>query len=421
MDSLAKNITEKKLFENARVFIAPMRTQDVVTLEGSVLGGSNMLPRSLRETPFLASKLFDAGTKKHDKKNLRESLAARGASLSFSAGGDRTYFSGSCLPEDLPFLLQIVEECLSTAVFQPAEISSTRERLLGRLKEQRTDTRTQASNELSRLLYDETHLNYAEKDAFQEKSLKSVTRAQLVDFRSSLGREGLVLAIVGDIDTATALRAVERTFGRLAKGTQTSVLKKKNTKAPMMQEKRISIAEKTNIDIFLGCVVPLTYESPEYLPLSVLTHMLGGSFAAHLMQTVRERDGLTYGIQSYLSDFGKDLEGSFRIWATFSPDLYERGVQTIRKEVKNFLSAGLTENALTQKKEERTGSYVIGLSTTGGLASLLHKIGREGKPLSYLDEYPRLIRALVVKDIRAAAPMINLDRLSLAVAGTFTK
>lgn len=421
MSSTAKNILEKDIFAGARVFIAQTKARDVVTIVGSVYGGEAMLPHVQTGVPLLAGKLFDAGTKKTDKDTLREALAGRGATLSFATGTDRTTFSGSCLPEDLTFLLGMIVECLGEALFLEKEIGPARARILGSIEEGKTDTGYQASSELSRLLYDEQHVNYVLKDSVVEKSLKATTRPDLLNFRTLLGKGGLVIAVVGDVEPAQALKTVERTFEKLGNGTQSPSTKSGNKKPVAAREKRIVISNKANVDMFLGAVIPLTIGSPLYLPFMTVTDMLGGGFAAHLTQTVRERDGLTYGIYTMPSGFQRDVEGAFRIWSTFSPDLFEKGLEAIRKELKVFFNTGITKLALQKKQDELTGSYVIGLSTTRGLASMLHKIGVEGKPLSYLDEYPELIRAITLKDVQSAAALIPHNKLSLSAAGTFAR
>jgi zinc protease len=421
MSNTAQYITEQNVFENGRVFIAPTKAKDVVSIRGSVFGGPNMLPRTKLGVPALAGDLFDSGTKKHSKDILRESLAARGATLSFFSSGDRTGFSGSCLPEDTTFLLQVIVECLAEATFPEKEITLEREQLLGRLKESKTNTGSQASQELSRMLYDPSHVNYAETDTESEKYIKSATRKQLQDFQAMLGKGGLVLAIVGDTSPASAMKAVEAAFNKLPKGTSQASVKSANKKSASAQEKRIIIPEKANIDVFLGAVVPITRDDANFLPFATLSDMLGGGFAGHLMQTVRERDGLTYGISTAPNGFGKNVQGAFRIWSTFSPDLYEKGMQSIRKEVKSFFASGITPDALSKKQDEMSGSYVIGLSTTNGLATMLHSIGTDEKPLSYIDEYPEIIRAITVEDIQTAASLIPHTKLSIAAAGTFAK
>jgi zinc protease len=421
MDTMAQNITEKRVLENGRIFIAPTRNRDIVSFQGSILGGSLMLPKAQLEVPSFAGKLFDAGTAAHGKSVLRESLAARGASLRFSGGDRRTYFSGSCLPEDLQFLLEMVAECLGTATFLTPEIQSARERFLGSLKEDKTDTRIQAGHEMSRLLYDSAHPNYAEKDEYVEKSIKSVTRNEVVNFKNKLGRRGLVLAIVGGVEEGKALKAAERAFGKLKEGTFELPEIARNKKPVQVQEKLITIPQKANIDVYLGGFMPITYNDELYLPFAVVSDMLGGGFASHLMQTVRERDGLTYGVYSRSAGFDLGQEGDFRILATFSPLLYEKGVATTRKEIARFFASGLNEDALAKKKDEIIGSYVIGLATTRGLAARLHFIGTHNEELSYIDEYIEKIKAVTVADLHKTADLIPHKKLSLCAAGTFDK
>jgi zinc protease len=419
--NISSKIYEKKVFENGRIFIAPTGARNIVSFEGSVFGGSNFLPDLLNKVPSFTTQLFDTGTKTKDKETIRDSLAARGASLGFSSGGDRTYFSGSCLPEDLNFVLSLAAECMADAVFPAKEIPLVKERRLGSLKEGKTETRTQAREELSRMLFDPAHVNYIEKDAATEKRINLVTRKHLIDFKNTLGRGGLVLAIVGDVTEASALKSAERAFGSLKAGLTEAPSKSKNKKVQALQDKIVTIPEKANIDLFLGVALPIDFTDEAFIPLTVLADMLGGGFGGHLMQTVRERDGLTYGISSAMDGFGIGIEGYFRIWSTLSPLLYEKGLETIRKEVKNFFKNGITEDASESKKDEILGTYLVSLSTTRGLASKLHAIGRDAKQLSYIDEYSEIIRKMKLDQIRAAAGLIPLDKLSLSAAGTFLK
>lgn len=403
-----------------RLFAAPTKAKDIVSIQGSVLGGWNFLDKTQDEVPVIAAKLLDAGTTRKSKKVLREGLAARGIHLSFSAGGDRTFFSGNCLPEDLPYLLQTVAECLREANFAQEEVTTAKTRTLGEFEELKTDTRAQAGAALSRLLYDPKHTNYAVPLATSLQRVRAVKRADLLSFKKLYGRAGLVLAMAGDIKAAAALTAAEKAFAKLPAGDGSVATKMRNTKAPTAKEEFIAIKDKANIDIYLGASVPFTYNDEAYLPFTVFTSMLGGRglSSGHLMRTVRERDGLTYGIYAVPAGFGDGADGMFRIWGTFSPDTYARAVDVTRTEIARFRKNGITEDILQKKKEEIAGSYAIGLSTTGGLAGMLHTLGREGKPLSYADTVTDLIRAITISDLRAVEALIPFDQLSLAAAGT---
>jgi len=423
MEPIAANVTELELADSARVFIAPTRAKDVVTVQGSVLGGWNMAPRGRGDVQLVVVDLLDAGTKSKTKDQIREALSDRGISLSFNCGGDRTYFNGSCLPEDLNFLLNTIVECLTDAQFPAKEIALTKERLLGEWEDAKTDTRGQASRALIRNIYDSEHLNYTATIEERMESVKTVTRAELLAFRKQFGRTGMVLAIVGDVATARTATMVRKALAALPEGSAVIPEKRLNTKSATATEIVVPIKDKANIDVYIGAVTPFTINHPLYLAFCVLTDMLGarGLSSGHLMRTIRERDGLTYGIYAQPAGFNDALDGAFRIWATFSPNTYQEAVAKTRKEIDIFLRTGVTAPALLAKQDQLAGSYVVSLSTTGGLARTLHTIGIEGKPLSYIDAYPDLIRAVTVEDLQAVAKLIPFDKLSLAASGTFQK
>ena len=85
------------------------------------------------------------------------------------------------------------------------------------------------------------------------------------------------------------------------------------------------------------------------------------------------------------------------------------------------LGCGLTASALVFKQDEMAGRYVIGLASASGLARELHRIGAEGKPLSYIDEYASLVRAVTLADIKQVATLLDATKLVTAAAGTLKK
>ncbi len=423
MNPIAQNITEVELKDGARIFIAPTGAKNIVTIEGSVRGGSSSLLRSKAEAALIAAELLDSGTSTKSKDVIHEALGKRGASLSFRDGVDRTFFSGSCFPEDLSFLLALISECFADAIIPAPDVVSAKKRALGELEESATDTRTQAAGALSRLLYDKTHVNYMETTKNRMQNLAAITRGDALSFRKSLSREGLVLAIVGDIEVSKARSAAEKAFKVLPTGTPVSLKERTHGNSRTASETLVPIADKANIDTYFGTIIPFTYDSPEYLSFVTLSSMLGGRglSSGHLMRTIRERDGYTYGIYAQQVGFLEKTQGAFRIWATFSPATFTEAVAATKKEINVFLKKGMTEDALSFKKDEMIGNYLIGLSTTRGLAGMLHTIGVEGKPLSYIDAYPSLIRAITLSEIQNLSPLLAPEKLSLAASGTFPK
>lgn len=420
MEQGRMNITEHEKGP-MRLFASRTGAKDMVTIHGSILGGHHMLGQKGRMVPGLAAELLDAGTKSKSKEAIRSALTDRGASVHFFASGDRTHFNATCLPEDTDFVLKLIAECLREAAFPAAELNLQKKRTLAELEEAKTETRGLAMGEFFRTVYDRSHANYVETIAEKASQTKSATRADLQSFQKILGKGGLVVAITGDIVPEQVLAKAERAFSALPLGTDRMPEKRTNTIAPKAQEKRVPVADKANIDVIMGAHVPFTYDSPEFIPFTVMTGMLGGRgiSTGHLMRTIRERDGLTYGIYANPVGFTGAADGALQIWATFSPATYEKAVAATLKEIRVFLDTGMTADALESKKVEIAGRYAISLATTGGLASTLHSIGIEGKPLSYIEEYPSLIDALSTKDLKDVAAKVPFDTFTIVGAGTF--
>jgi zinc protease len=401
-----------------RLFVAPTGAHDLVAVEGSILGGPNMLPVESDVLPMLAAALLDAGTATKNKQDIRNALAARGITLGFASLGDRTFFSGRCFPEDLSMLLATISECLTGAIFPESEIKNIKALSLGALAEEKSDTRAQAERALAAVLYDPTHVNYVRPIQDEEKSITAARRHDLMRFRSTLGRGGLIIAITGDIVVAEARKAVEKAFAKLGLGIAIAPVKHPNKKTPTANKKLITIADKATVDVLLGLSLPITTNHELYHPMKVLVDMLGGGFTSHLMQTIRERDGLTYGVYARLAGLDSNTDGYLKIWASFAPSHYLTSVEKLRQELEIFFAKGITPAALLQTQERIAGSYLVSLATTQSMATALHIIGTHGWDLSYLTEYPNLIRQVSLADLKKAAELIPLTKLSLAAAGT---
>lgn len=416
--ALAQRIQEGE-FNGMRILTMRTGAKDVVTVEGSVLGGYNMLPIEKTVVAGVVASLLDAGTTLRSKAELREQLASRGISLSFGSGGNRLYFSASCLPEFLPFLLEVIAECIAKPAFPVAEVKAEQLRKLAEYEQAKTNTGARAMLALTMHLYPKDHPNGGLSIEEREGQIKALKRSDLVSFASKFGIEGAVLSVVGDIDPAKVLKTARTAFKQLGRGSFTIAEKKPNTKKAPPKEQFIEIKDKANIDTYIGVPVSVTYKDAEFLPLTVLLSMLGSrGFLGHLMRTIRVRDGFTYGINAQPIGFEDGYDGMMRIWATFSPGTYKAAVASTRKEIDWFFKNGISEEPLDAHKRKIVGNYAVQLGTTSGMASMLHKIGKEGRSISYIDEYPELLKSVTLNDLKKAAALIDLKNLSLAAAGT---
>jgi zinc protease len=177
------------------------------------------------------------------------------------------------------------------------------------------------------------------------------------------------------------------------------------------------MADKPNVTVIVGQPSGLKHSDPDALPLRVGTAVLGRGFTGRLMATVRDKEGLTYGIGASVS---KDIfaDGEWRIEANFAPDLLDKGMASTRRELDNWYAKGVTAAELERVKTALIGTFKVGLATTDGLANSLLDAVHRGYDPKWVDEYPQRINALTLEQVNAAIKKhLQPDKMMIIKAG----
>jgi len=170
--------------------------------------------------------------------------------------------------------------------------------------------------------------------------------------------------------------------------------------------------------VVLGQATGLRYQDADSLALRVGTAILGSGFTGRLMASVRDAEGLTYGIGARASD-DTFLDGDVAVSATFAPQLLAKGITSTRREIGKWWQDGVTAQELTARKTNMIGAYEVGLATTGGVARTILETLNRGKNLTWLDEYPKALQALTLAQVNGAIrKYLDPEKMVLVKAGT---
>ena len=121
--------------------------------------------------------------------------------------------------------------------------------------------------------------------------------------------------------------------------------------------------------------------------------MLGRGFTGRLMGTVRDREGLTYGIGAGV---GEDsiADGEWCLSASFAPALLERGWTSTRRVTRQHGgSDGVTDAEWAPASKGSSAATRVGLSTAAGSPGMILTAVQRGYDLTWLDGYPQAIAA----------------------------
>lgn len=367
----------------------------------------------------LVVNLLDKGTQKRDRFELAEALDDRGARLHFSADGIRCSFSGRCLREDLPDVLGLAAEMLRQPVFDDEEFAKAKSQQIASVRRIMDDTGSQAHGLLARRMYEEAHPNYRPTAEDDLQKLEQLTAADIRRYHADhFGARDAVITAVGDLDPAEAEAMIGEVLGDWRQPGAAGSFTTEATPLAAGRE-QMDMPDRQNLDVRIGQPLRIRRDSDDYLALYAAVYVLGGNFAARLMSTVRDEQGLTYGIGARLAGVSVEHDAYFLTSVTLSGDKLEEGIDATMAQIRRFADEGITQEELEEKQTTLTGSFKVGMATTRGLAGALLSNAEREFPVDYLDRFPALIEALTVQGCNEAVRQhIDASDMHIAIAGT---
>src|SRR5690606_36796660 len=130
------------------------------------------------------------------------------------------------------------------------------------------------------------------------EGVKALTREDIFDAKARvMARDRLFVSAVGDINAADLGALLDRLLGDLP-----AIGAPMPPRATLMLDGGVTVVDYDSPQsVVIFGQKGLAMDDPDFFAAYVLNHILGGGgFSARLMEEVREKRGLTYGIASYL-------------------------------------------------------------------------------------------------------------------------
>lgn len=387
-----------------------------VSVRGEVLIGAVHEPVTRNGVAVFTGAALIRGAGERSFQQIVAETEELGCSVYAGGGLHASGFGGKALAEDLPLILEILADMLIRPSFPTQEIERLRGQFLMGLRESEQETGTQATRALRALLYPPDH-PYSRLSSGTLASVEAIDRDDLVAFHQLYHPALTRLAIVGDIDPAATLALVERYFGGWHVDAQPASVELPAVPPLQTIERRdIAMEGKVQSDL-IWAVHGLRRDDPHYYPTMIANLILGQlGMGGRLGENVRENQGMAYYVYSGLdADLGA---GPWAAVAGVSPANVERALTAILHEIGQFIADGPTDQELSDARAYLTGSLVLGLETSDGIASMLLGIERYDLGLDYIARYPAIINGVSAEQIVAAArSYLSTERYVLAVAG----
>jgi zinc protease len=370
----------------------------------------------------LYADLILRGTKSKTRKQFADAVDALGARLDITSDRVGITVSGSALVETFPKFLALVREMLEAPAFDPKELKQVHRQYLQYLEDEEDNARGRAYITFTQTLFPKNHPYCKPKTAARRAHLRMVTRKTYFDFHTALFTTGMSVSICGDaksqkhmIDLFLSLGAesAPRAQARAAPSVAT------HTPATIYQ----SVPSKSNIELYIGNALPLTFSDPTFLPFQFGLNVLGkwGGFSGRLMSTVREKEGLTYMTYARTEGVTKTEEGVWYVATFFTPRDLDKGLASTRREIALIATKGVTEKEMTRFKELLQNQFILAHESDAAALGMYHDALASGITPDEVAAQYQAMQRLTKKTVDAALRThLTPDHLVISGAGPIT-
>lgn len=389
-------------------------SQPVIALQFAFLdSGSALESEKTQGLAQLLSNTMDEGAGDLDSTAFQKMLQDRAITLRFVSGRDSFGGTLKTLTRSKDAAFDLLHLALNAPRFDQEPVTRMINANLGRIRSSLTDPGWAAAR-LSNDRAFEGH-PYALNSGGTLSTLPRLTPADLRDFYTrNLTRDRLIIGVAGDITAQELAPLLDRLFGELPEtGPKDSVpaLRLRNTGTTALYKMPIP---QTVIEMLLPA---FGRDDPDYYALQVLNYIFGGAgFGSRLMEEVREKRGLSYGIYSSVRNYRKT--DALAISLSTNNDSARQALDIIRTEMDRLINEPVSERELDDAKSYLTGSMPLSLSSTDAIAAILLSLQKDRLPVDYLDRYAERINAVNSADIqRVAARLFSGFPASIAMVG----
>ncbi|MBP2298225.1 M16 family metallopeptidase [Azospirillum picis] len=385
----------------------------VLALEWSFEGAGGTDPQGKEGLANLVSTMLDEGAGPFDSQAFQARLQDSAISLGFDAGRDG--FSGSLrtLTEHRDEALELTRLALAEPHFAQESLDRMRASITSSLRRDLADP-----NYVSRRQFYATAFPghpYGDEIRGTLESLPRIVPDDLRGFvKRQFGRERLVVAAAGDISPDDLGKALDTVFGGLPAKVEVPQVPDA-TMAGLGQT--ILIQRPTAQTVMLMGQPGVKRDDPDWYTATVMNYVLGGGgFGSRLMEEVREKRGLSYGVYSYLIP----MDHSAMVLAGGSTVNAKAGqaLDIMRQEWARMASDGVSEQELADAKTYLTGSFPLQLGSTSAIARVLLQVKRDNLGIDYLNQRDRYINAVTQADVkRVAQRLLDPAKLLTVLVG----
>lgn len=426
-ENVERRVERSEPAPGVKLALLPKKTRgEAVVLQLNLhYGNEDSLRGKTSATQFLAT-LMARGTKTHTRQQIRDRLNELGARLRGSGLlGDAT-FTVECKRGKLAETLTLLGEILREPTFPQNEFDVLKRSSRDQLAQGMSEPTQVAVRDLQRRLnpYPSDDVRYVPTIEESMARLDKVTVDEVRKlYEEQLGTQRVELAVVGDFDPEVVRAFVrDRLAGWKAPTPYRRIERPAHTEVAGARQ-TILTPDKANAFYVAGESIAMGDTDTDHPALEVADFLLGGgALSSRLGNRIRQKEGLSYGVQSNYSAGAKDKAARFLIAAICNPANMDKVDRAVTEELDKLMREGVGEAELAEAKKGYLEETRVQRANDSTLAAVLAEELSNNRTLAHQAELERKVAALTPAEINAAIRRrIDPSRLVVIHAGDFKK
>jgi len=419
-ENIDKRTSHTVLKSGLKLALLPKKTRgSTVQVILSLDMGTEQSLKGLLITKAITGRMLMRGTLSHTRQQIQDTFDQLKTNAYIGDGAVRLETDRANLSK----ALRLAAEVLREPSFPKSEFETLKQELLAPIENEKNQPKSVVNTAFMR------HLNPFPPDDFRyfptpDEKIEWIKTANLDAIKTFhkdfYGASSGQLAIVGDFDQQETTALAEELFGGW-----TSLKPYVRIETPFQDVAPAQVTfetpDKANAYIKLGIKFAMREDDPDYPALLLANFMAGGGFHnSRLPRRIREKEGLSYHVASYLRVDSLDKHAEFTADAIFNPQNSAKVEKAFREELARMIENGFTADEIREAKDGWLQARKVERSQDQWLASRLARNEYLGRTMAWSAELESKVAALTPQQLQDTfARYIVPAKFTFVQAGDF--
>ncbi len=365
---------------------------------------------------FIEHMVFKGTRRWPTARDVAEAIEGRGGMFNASTGLETTLYWAKVAAPDVPQAMDVLSDMLLQPTFDPIEMEKERAVISEEINYALDAPDSLAQILVSQLQWPDHPLG---RDiAGTRETVAGLDRGSMLSYLADHYLPGAtILGMAGQIGHQEALELAQRYLGEWAPGP----LRSWDPAPPDHHGPSLQVEFRPTEQAHLAfSFCGPSRNDPRRPAVRLLNVILGEGMRSRLFQEVRERLGLAYSVDSWVS--GLEDTGSLGIYAGVGVNRAQDAIRAIVHQLDLLRQEPVPEDELERTKQFVRGRLLLSLENSFAVGSWYARQELQGPDVLEPEESLAQVEAVQAADLQAlAADLFQATRLNLAIVGPFAE